>query len=109
MPGIHISSKGRMCFCPPNQIFSEDNGSDTLASIVRTAVVRWVSLTTSSPLYARSKRSGMTRVGSRKARERKALWESPMDMGSFENMARRAGVLSVKTKALRMAGVNLCV
>jgi len=32
-----------------------------------------------------------------------------MERGSFENIARRAGVLRVKTKALRIAGVNRCV
>jgi hypothetical protein len=32
-----------------------------------------------------------------------------MDTGSFENMARRAGVRKDKTKALRMPGVNRCV
>jgi len=32
-----------------------------------------------------------------------------MERGSFENIARSAGVLRVKTKALRIAGVNRCV
>ena len=98
-----------MCFCPPSHIVSEDKGSDTLASMLRTAVVRWVSLTTSNPPYARSRRSGMTRAGSRRAKERKALCASPMERGSFENIARSAGVLRVKTKALRIVVVNRCV
>jgi hypothetical protein len=51
----------------------------------------------------------MTRAGSRRAKERKALCASPMERGSFENIARRAGVLRVKTKALRIVGVNRCV
>ena len=106
MPGMQSSSSGTMCFCPPSQSVSFTNGSAPLASAVNTAVVRCVSFTSSSPLYARSRISGMMRLASSMASTRSAPWAYVADMGSLAKMARSVGVRRLVTKARRMAGVS---
>jgi hypothetical protein len=109
IPGTLNSSKGSTCFCPPTQICSETSGCATAANILNTAVVLCVSLTTSSPLYARSRISGMIIPGSNFAMKRRDICARPAATGSFEKTARRAGVLSILMKARRIEGVRRCV
>ena len=107
IPGIHNSRRGIICLWPPSQRLSVVKGSVTEESILRTAVVRWVSFTTSNPLYALSRSSGMTKLGSKKTSCRRQPCAKPRERGSFANMASKQGVRRIWTKDRWIWGVSL--
>ena len=109
MPGIQSSRRGTTCFCPPSQMLSVTKGRAIPDRVLRTAVVLWVSLTTSKPPYARWISSGIIKCGSSIARARSAPWAKLVDTGSLANIARSAGVFRILTKARRIEGFNLWI